>query len=147
MKPGGAVLIIFIKSSREAVAAYCLPADGSSFVYGGGRGGLFVCAYPYFCLKHLSFICRLAHEQRSVSLFKCSSIPTGAVLSIELLPAQRCHFSGWMFSTPGRKDLFLARQGESFGSTLLKKTRMTLDCLTYCTPLLRCPYGLAFLIL
>lgn len=108
------------------------------------EGGKFICLCV---LIHISETLMLHHEQRSVSRFKCSSIPTGAVLSIELLPVQRCRFSGWMFSTPGRRDLFLARQGESFGSTLLKKTRMTLDCLTYCTPLLKCPYGLAFLIL
>lgn len=39
----------------------------------------------------------------------------GALLSVKLHPLQRCHFFGWMFSTPGRRELFLDPQEEGGG--------------------------------
>lgn len=53
---------------------------------------------------------------KTLHMFLHPPSPLAGVLSVKLHPLQRCHFSGWMFSTPGQRELFLDPQEESGGA-------------------------------
>lgn len=107
VKPGDVVFIIFIRSKLQPGSTFCLFVCLliSACVW-TRREGLFVCALPSF--SHLSIRC--IHICRLVCVLKHPPLLCGT-----LHPVQGCRLFGLMCSRLGNRDLFLARQGESFG--------------------------------